>query len=32
MMSNDYGCSDDDFTDTISKSLAAGSVQVLFII
>lgn len=30
-MSNDYGCSDDGFTDTIMKSLAAGSVQVLLL-
>lgn len=30
-MSNDYGCSDDDFTDTIVKSLVAGSVQVLLL-
>lgn len=27
-MSNHYGCSDDGFTDTIMKSLAAGTVQV----
>lgn len=31
MMSNDYGCSGDDFTDTITKSLAAGSVQGLLL-
>lgn len=31
MMSNDYGCSGDDFTDTITKSSAAGSVQGLLL-